>query len=185
MSPVRTPAPRALRTALTMSCSAELPANRRSIRPSAELTPRSSASPSSNSDSSMRPSSKANSSSRACSFPRKAPASASGFSPSLSQKALKEASRLVVITPPQSISRPRRGSASIGHRLGLAGELEHAVAELLQVGVVRGAGDSALVVALHEHDRLPHGERRVPAQVLHRAPRALLVALDQLGTGGE
>ena len=65
------------------------------------------------------------------------------------------------------------------------GELEHALAELLQVGVVGGAGDRALVVALHEHHALPQRQRRVPADVAHRAPRALLVAGDQLGTGRE
>ena len=47
------------------------------------------------------------------------------------------------------------------------------------------AGDRALVVALHEHDALPQRERRVPADVAHRAPRALLVARDQLGARGE
>ena len=68
----------------------------------------------------------------------------------------------------------------MGHRLGLAGQLEHALPELLQVGVVGRAGDRPLVVALHEHDALPQRERHVPADVAHRAARALLVAGDQL-----
>ena len=45
------------------------------------------------------------------------------------------------------------------------GELEHALAEALEVRVVGRAGDGALVVALHEHDRLPQRQRRVPAEV--------------------
>ena len=40
------------------------------------------------------------------------------------------------------------------------GELDHAVAELLQERVVGRARDRALVVALHEDDRLPQRERR-------------------------
>ena len=62
------------------------------------------------------------------------------------------------------------------------GELEHALAERLR-GTGRRCvpGDRALVVALHEHDRLPQRERRVPADVGHRAPGALLVARDELG----
>ena len=66
-----------------------------------------------------------------------------------------------------------------------ARELEHALAERLQVRVVGRAGDRALVVALHEHDRLPQRERHVPVERLHRAARALLVALDQLLAAGE
>src|SRR6202161_616455 len=71
-------------------------------------------------------------------------------------------------------------SVAMRDQLGLARHLEDAVAERLQIRIVGRAGDRALVVALHEHDRLPHGERRVPAKVAHRAARALLVARDQL-----
>src|SRR3712207_8253050 len=51
--------------------------------------------------------------------------------------------------------------------------------EALQVRVVRGARHGALVVALHEHDRLPQRERPVPGDVAHRAARLLLVTRDQ------
>src|SRR5438445_3915771 len=179
------PAARAARTAPTIASSSMAPENRRSISPSADATPSSRPSPASNSLSSMRLSSKLNSSSRASGLARKIPTSAPGSSPSAAQKALKEAIRLLVITPPQSISRPERGSAAIRHLLRLPRELEHAVAERLQVWVIGAARDRALVVALHEHDRLPQRERHVPAQVAHRAARALLVLLDQLRARGE
>src|SRR5437870_1755885 len=91
------------------------------------------------------------------------------------QWAVKDVNRFVVSTPPQSIRSAGRGCAptssvapacgawpaslAIGDLLGLARELEHTVAELLEVGVVGRARHSALVVALHEHDRLPPGAR--------------------------
>src|SRR5262249_23944354 len=152
-------------TARTIDSSRTLPANSRSIRPSLAPTPSSDPSSRSNSRSSMRPSSNANSSSRARRLPRKAPMSASGFSPSASQKALKETSRLPVLPPPQSTSRPRRASLATGDLFGQARELQHALAELLAIGVVGGTREGALVVALHEHHRLPQRERRVPAHV--------------------
>src|SRR5204862_1903121 len=175
---------RAARTASTISRSSRLPEKRRSIRPSAAATPSSWARRISNSVSSLRPSSKAKSTPRASGLERKAPASAFGSSPSALQKALKEVIRLVVITPPQSSSSPMR-SATERHRLGLARELEHPVAEGLQIGVVGAAGERALVVALHEDDRLPQRERHVPAQVAHRAAGALLVCGDQPGPRGK
>src|SRR5207237_7401474 len=88
-------------------------------------------------------------------------------------------------TPPPSITRPARGAVAIGHLLGLARELQHALTEALEVRVIRAAGDRALVVALHEHDRLPQRERRVPAQVAHRAPCLALVVVDQLRARGK
>src|SRR5689334_2993357 len=179
------PARRAVRTAETIASSSVLPANRRSIRPSADATPSTRARPYWNSVSSILPSSNPNSSSRASGFARKTPASALGSSPSALQNALKEASRLLVITPPQSTSSPRRDSAPIRHVFCPAGELEHALAERLEVRIVGAARDRALVVALHEHHRLPHRERGVPAQLSHRASGALLVARDQLGASGK
>src|ERR1019366_17771 len=79
------------------------------------------------------------------------------------------ANRLVVSTPPQSISRPLRSPASVsrsgamGNLFGLARELEHSLAELLEVGIVGRAGDRSLVVALHEDHALPQRERGAPA----------------------
>src|SRR4051812_11921575 len=64
--------------------------------------------------------------------------------------------------------------------LCLLGQLDDAFAERLQVRIVGRAGDRALVVALHEDDRLPDRERHVPARVAHRAARSLLVAGDEL-----
>src|SRR5580704_1139981 len=69
--------------------------------------------------------------------------------------------------------------------LGVGGELQDALPEVLEVGVVGHAGERALVVALHEHGHLPHRQRDVPAQVTHRAPGALLVAREQLRARGE
>src|SRR5277367_6346528 len=131
--------------------------------------PSSSASRGSNVASSMRPSSNANSSSWASGVERNPSRSASLSMPSAVQKAANESNRLVVITPPQSTSSPLgRSVGTLGHLLGPASELEHALAEGLQVGVVGRAGDGPLVVALHEHDRLPERQGGVPAQIAHR-----------------
>src|SRR5512144_1088111 len=95
----------------------------------------------------------------------------------------------LVSTPPQSTSSPAR--SAIGARraerglLGAPRELHDAVAEGAVERVVRRARDRAAVVALHEDDRLPERERRVPADVAHRPPRALLVARDELRTRRE
>src|SRR6185437_835130 len=220
-SAVRIPALRAARTASTIAVSGWTPANKPSISPS-ESTPNSSAKLYSKSDSSIVPFSSDMSSSRNWgSALKRLPSSAGSISLRV-QNSPKEVNRLVVRTPPQSISRPRRplvavlckadaprALACVGpavvvlcvfagadscaragpsfaespterHPLGLAGQLEHALPELLQVGIVGRTGHGALVVALHEHHRLPQSERRVPAQLPHRASRELLVARDQL-----
>ena len=177
---------------------------RRSAR---RVDPSSAANCGSNSRSSSAPFSKATSSSRASGSRTEAAQQRRGSISAATQKASKEANRLVVSTPPQSISRPAGGvSPPRVRRLGGASaprpaarrcrchsppapawrQLEHALAELLQVGVVGGAGDGALVVALHEHRSLFHSASvDVPAQVAHRAPGALFVAGDQLRAGGE
>src|SRR4051794_5276194 len=77
--------------------------------------------------------------------------------------------------PALELARPQ------GQLLRLLGQLDDAVAERPQVRIVAGAGDRALVVALHEDDRLPDGERHVPAHGAHRAAGALLVAGDEFG----
>src|SRR5437588_7530325 len=156
------------------------------MRP-AGSTPRSGASCASKTSSPSSPFSSAMRSSRKSGFAAKLSRSFCGSTPARTQESWKDANRFVVSTPPQSTSRPLRCpladssplSTSISHLLGLSRELEHAVAERLQVRVVRSAGERALVVALHEHDRLPQRERRVPAQIAHRAPRPLLVSVDQ------
>src|SRR6185312_2094116 len=93
--------------------------------------------------------------------------------PSLAVLSKADASRPTVLSR-SAVPRAREGPSFADspierHPLGLAGQLEHALPELLQVRIVGRAGHSALVVALHEHHRLPQSERRVPAQVLHRA----------------
>src|ERR1700739_3826401 len=66
----------------------------------------------------------------------------------------------------------------LGDLDGTARELDYAFAEALQVRVVGRARDRALVVAFHEHDRLPERERDVPVEVVHSTPRAGLVTGD-------
>src|SRR5262249_24581462 len=129
--------------------------------------------------SSMRPHSKSMSSARASRSWRKRLARPSGASPPSAQKARKGPKRAPVITPPQA-SRTALCPAAPGQLPGALSELDDAVAEALEVRVVGGAGDRALVVALHEDDRLPQRQRPVPADVGHRAARALLVARDEL-----
>src|SRR4051795_7116867 len=172
-------------TAISMSRSGRMPPKSRSMSPG----PRSSASPRcaqkrrSSSSSASLPSSRSKSRSRPSPSLRKAERTVSGASPSASQKALKDSKMFVVRTPPKSTRSPLRGAK--GHRLGALGELDHAVAEALEVRVVGRAAHRALVVALHEDDRLPQRERAVPVHVAHRAPAALLVARDELGALGE
>src|SRR3954451_18246655 len=169
-----------------MSGSTVAPAIMRSISPSA----RSCGNPSAlarwlaNRSSFIRPSSKAISASRVSLSWRNASRSMSGATPSVVQNAPKPANRLVVITPPQSKSSPV-WSLPMGQRLRALGQADDAVAEGLQVRVVAHARRRALEVALHEHDGLPQRERLVPADVGHRAPGALLVALHQLGAQRE
>src|SRR3954454_21846711 len=166
-----------------MSWSSRASAMRRSMSPSGS-TPSSSATRRSKYSGASVPSSRPISASWTGVASRKRRARSSGSRPASAQKAAKEAKTSVVSTPPKSTSRPRR-SATEGHLLGPLGELEHALAEALEVGVVGRALDRALVVALHEHDRLPQGQRAIPADVLDRAPAALLVAGDELLPGGE
>src|SRR5688572_4013145 len=71
-------------------------------------------------------------------------------------------------------------SSAMGGLLGAGAQLDDRVAEGAQVRVVGGARHGALVVALHEHDDLPQRQHLVPAGVGHRAPRALLVAGEDL-----
>src|ERR1700754_14911 len=168
-----------------MSGSTVAPAIMRSIRPSARSWGRPSALARCDAKRSsfMRPSSKAISASRVSSSCRKASRSRSGATPSVVQNAPKAANRLVVITPPQSRSRPWWVFASLatGQALRAVGQLDDAVAEGDQVRVVAHPGRRPLEVALHEDDRLPQRERLVPADVAHRAAAALLVAGDELG----
>src|SRR3954469_9412527 len=166
-----------------MSWSSRASAMRRSMSPSGS-TPSSPATRRSKSSGASVPSSRPMSASWTGGSPRKRRASSSGSSPASAQKAANEAKTSVVSTPPKSTSRPRR-SATEGHLLGPLGELEHPFPEALEVGIVGRALDCALVVALHEDDRLPQGQRAVPPDVLHRAPGALLVAADELLAGGK
>src|SRR3984885_8708644 len=161
-SAVRTPAWRALRTACTIATSGCTPANKPSISPSG-ATPSWVANCNSKAASSSWPFSRAINSSRAAESPRKRSRSVSGSIPLATQWALNDTNRLLVSTPPQSISRAERApplalcddSGTERHLLGTARELEHAVTELRQIRVVSGARDRALVVALHEHHALP------------------------------
>src|SRR5689334_7079130 len=163
-----------------MSRSGRMPPKSRSIRPSARSgsRPRCAQKRRSNSASSSLPSSRSKSRSRPSPSLRKAPRTVSGSSSSASQNALKDSKMFVVRTPPKSTRRPLRGAK--GHLLGAARQLDDAVAEALEVRVVGRAADRALVVALHEDDRLPQREGPVPLDVAHRAPGALLVPGDQL-----
>src|SRR3954469_11764692 len=170
----------AMTTAISMSRSGRMPPKSRSISPGPRdaSSPRCAQKRRSNSSSSSLPSSRSNSSWRPSPSLRNAPRTVSASSPSASQNALNDSKMFVVRTPPKSTSRPLRGAKS--HRLGALGELDDAVAEPLEVRVVRRAGHRALVVALHEDDRLPQRERPVPLHVAHRAPGLLLVTRDQL-----
>src|SRR5436190_2056609 len=176
------PASRAAFTAPSIRASGALPANSRSTRPSSS-TPSIAAKRRSNSRSSTRPHSNSINRSRAASSERNRSRTFAASRPSASQNDANEANRSVVSTPPQSVSRPRL--LATGQRLRALGQLHDALAEALEVRIVGGARDRALVVALHEHDRLPQRQRLVPADVGHRAPGALLVARDELGAARE
>src|SRR4051794_37918516 len=181
------PAARAARTMSTISGSTVAPAIIRSISPSARScgSPRASARWLAKRSSFIRPSSKAMRALRVSSSWRNASRRRSGATPSVEQNVPNAWNRLVVITPPQSNSRPaRRGtprSGATGQRLRPLGQPDDAVAERLEVGIVAHARRGALEVALHEHHGLPDGQRLVPADVGHRAARAVLVAGDELG----
>src|ERR671935_1057384 len=155
------------------------------MRPAARSSPSPSAAQkrASKSASASAPFSRSKRRSRAAESRRNASRTASGVSPSAAQNSANESKTLVVSTPPQSMSSPARASGTERHRLGATGELEHAVPERLEERVVGRPADRALVVALHEDDRLPEGEHGVPADVGHRPPAALLVAGDELGAG--
>src|SRR4051794_30270472 len=157
-----------------------MPPKRRSMRPSARSGARPRCAQNRRSKSSLEslPSSRSKSSSRPPSSLRNASRTRSGARPSASQNAAKLSKTFVVSTPPKSTRSPLRVATS--HRLGAVGQLHHPVAEVLEERIVGGSGHRALVVALHEDDRLPQRERAVPANVAHRAPAALLVARDQL-----
>src|SRR3954454_2429154 len=180
--PVRTPRSWKAATASIISSSGPRSAQRRSIRFSLRSSSSPSAAPNcrSKSASSIWPSSRPKSSPRAVSSSRNAWRTKSGSRPSRSQKPANAVNTLVVSTPPKSTSNPRRGLSTEGRLLGALGEHQHALAELLEVGVVGRARDRPLVVALHEDDRLPQRQRLIPADVGHRAAAALLVARDEL-----
>src|SRR4051812_23731862 len=185
MRPVRTPWRFAMTTAISMSRSGRMPPNNRSIRPSARSggSPSSSPNPRSNSGFSSLPSSRSKSSWRPTSSLRNASPTRSGLRPSASQKAWKDSKTFEVRTPPKSTSSPL--SAAKSHLLRPARQLDDALAEAAQERVVGRAGGRALVVALHEDDRLPQRERPVPAHLADRPPGALLVARDELVARGE
>src|SRR3954451_12279424 len=173
----------------TIAGSTVAPAIMRSISPSARSCGKPSARARwlANRSSFIRPSSKAISASRVSSSWRNASRSRSGASPSVAQNAPKAWNRLVVMTPPQSRSSPvcPAPSGTAGQPLGALGQRDDPVAEGHQVGVVAHARRRAPEVALHEDQGLPQRERLIPADVRHRAPRALLVAGDQLAAGEE
>src|SRR3954468_19526135 len=177
--PVAMPRSWRARTPSTIASSRAAPAKRRSMSPSCHARPRAVDSRGSKSTSSMRPHSKSTSSARASRSWRKRLARISGSRPSSAQKVRNEPNRSPVITPPQS-SRTALRSAATGQRLRARRELDDALPEALEIRVVGGPGDRALVVALHEDDRLPQRQRAIPADVCHRAPGALLVAGDEL-----
>src|SRR5947207_4876506 len=165
-----------------------MPANSRSMRSAESAIPITCAKRGSNSASLSLPTSRSKSSWRASASWRKRWATASGSRTSARQKALKDPKTLVVRTPPKSTSRPWRAtvpSSAMGDVPGALGDLGHALAEHLEERVVGGAGQQALIGALEEDRRLPQRERLIPPHVGHRASRALLVALDQLGARGE
>src|SRR3954468_22016115 len=166
-------------TAISISRSAFMPPKRRSMSPSQRSSLRPRWAPKRRSKSSLAslPSSRSNSSCRPSSSLRNASRTRSGSRPSARQNASKDSKTFVVSTPPKSTRRPLSAKR---HLLGTVGQLDDALAEALEEGIVGRAGHRALVVALHEHDRLPQRERAVPAHVAHRAPAALLVAGDEL-----
>src|SRR3954453_22203561 len=175
----------AITTAISIRWSAFMPPKRRSMSPSARSGARPRCAPNCRSKSSLDslPSSRSKSSWRPCSSLRNASRTRSGSSPSAEQKAGKLSKTFVVRTPPKSTRSPLR--VATGHRLRALGELDDALAEVLEERAVGRPAHRALVVALHEDDRLPQRERPVPAHVAHRAPAALLVAGDQLVADGE
>src|SRR5688572_28555944 len=154
------------------------------MSPSCSRTPSTAANRFSNSASSSVPSSRSKSRPRASGSCMNASRTRACSSPSASQKLANDAKTFVVRTPPKSTSSPLR-VATERRLLGAVRELQDALAEPLEVRVVGGAGDRPLVVALHEHDRLPQRERLVPADVGHRPAAALLVAGDELGAARE
>src|SRR5438309_766311 len=79
--------------------------------------------------------------------------------------------------------RPR--SATLRRRPGALGELWDAALEQVEERIVGRSGEAALVGALEEDRGLPQCERRVPADVGHRAPGDGLVARDHLVARGE
>src|SRR4051794_26882894 len=70
-------------------------------------------------------------------------------------------------------------------RQGALGELGHAVLEAIEERVVGRSGQAPLVGTLEEDRGLPQRERRVPADVAHRPPGALLVAGHERVAAGE
>src|SRR3954453_1265797 len=174
----------AITTDISMSRSGCIPPNSRSIRPSARsgARPSSSAKRCSNSGSSSLPSSRSKSSCRPSSSLRNAVRTWSGVRLSASQKALNDSKMFEVSTPPKSTSNPVL-AVTERHLLRAPRQLDDTLAEAAQERVVGRARGRALVVALHEDDRLPQRERAVPAHVAHRAAAALLVARDQLVAG--
>src|SRR3954454_21756633 len=166
-----------------MSSSGPMTPNSRSISRSG-ATPNRAAKRGSNCSPVSAPVSSPASRSRAVgSSPAKRSRTASEGRPSAAQNAWKEANTSVVSTPPQSTSSPR--SSATRYRQGALGQQRHAVLEHVEERVLGRAGQPALVGALEEHGRLPQRERRVPAQVGHRASRLCLVAADQLLPPGE
>src|SRR3954447_23414753 len=167
------------RTPSTIASSRAAPAKRRSMSPSCHARPRAVESRDSKSTSSMRPHSKSTSSARASRSWRKRLGRSSGARPWWARRVRNNLTGSPFSPPPQA-SRTALRSAATGQRLRARRELDDALPEPLEIRVVGGPGHRALVVALHEDDRLPQGQRAVPADVGHRAPRALLVAGDEL-----
>src|SRR3954453_8981116 len=170
----------AITTAISIRWSAFMPPKRRSMSPSARSGARPRCAPNCRSKSSLAslPSSRSKSSWGPGSSLRNASRPRSASSPSAEQKAVKLSKTFVVRTPPKSTRSPLR--VATGHRLRALGELDDALAEVLEERVVGRPAHRALVVALHEDDRLPQRERPVPAHVAHRAPGLLLVARDEV-----
>src|SRR5215211_1662566 len=106
MSPVRTPATRAERTAATIGPAGLMPRNMLSIRSAAWLSPRRFAKRRSNSSSSMAPVSRARRSARASGSSRNSRLTAFSSRPFERQKSAKLSQTEVVRTPPKSTRRP-------------------------------------------------------------------------------
>ena len=189
-SPVRMPA-RAARRARRRACArrGRMPANRRSIRPSAVASPSSAAKRASNSASLDAPASRsrraASRAARVLAEQRRARCRAPG--PRRGRTRANESKTLVVRTPPKSTSRPSRGHAPLpcAIRHARSASVGHALLEQVEERVVGRAREAALVGALEEDRGLPQRQRHVPAHVGHRAARARLVARDQLLAGRE